>query len=76
MKEINRCGRCRFWKVWTNKHDEPDGTGLGWCRRYPPNIPNDSLVTIIERPGDNPSAAFPTTGEDEWCGEWVRRGKP
>lgn len=52
-----RCENCSFYVAEKNN-------SVGECHRYPPKLmPEDNDMAIF---------AFPITGEDEWCGEFVR----
>lgn len=51
-----RCETCRFW--------EKDGTGLGHCYRYPPQM----FPTVPKR-GEGVWLQ-PQTFDNDWCGEW------
>jgi hypothetical protein len=69
------CDNCRFWRK------EPDEGGmvqavagiLAQCRRHAPR----PLTQMVLHGDDPPEYNFfetywPTTGEDEWCGEYQR----
>lgn len=53
-----RCKSCSFFVTEKNQ-------SVGECHRYPPTLmpDDDGEVAIF---------TFPITGEDEWCGEFVR----
>lgn len=65
------CGTCRFWES-----NGKEG-GLGFCHRYPPqNCAAFFEVRGIDVGDDGESlvhpseSAFPSSSEDEWCGEY------
>lgn len=55
--EGQRCETCRYWK---EAPDEATNAYGGYCRRYPPSIPDN---------GDG--GDFPDIGAAAWCGEWA-----
>lgn len=56
---VRACSNCKLWvagRIWHS----------GQCRRYPPTtIGGERLGT-----GLHVSTSFPTTGHDDWCGEF------
>lgn len=60
--EQKSCGQCIYWDQFDKFSSI--GSGHGYCRRKPPemfNIEDQIIQKIISR--------FPTTREDDWCGE-------
>lgn len=57
-----RCDGCAFWEFdeFSSGNKRPLGsdTAIGNCLRYPP-LPRDEGLAV-----------FPTTREDDWCGEF------
>lgn len=69
-----RCGNCRFYQhVSVGGH----GVGFGNCRRFPPTLPQGEHSAEIfsdtnEEFGCVTMGVFPSVGDSDWCGEYVR----
>lgn len=78
---MERCANCRFWPIseWSTP-DHPRGLGTGDggrhsdCRRHAPPRADAKHYHPHERMYVN--AAWPTTREDDWCGDWEARETP
>jgi len=53
------CRDCRFWERWAGDTDTMLPIDNGWCHRFPPTNASGSWE-------------FPTSNEDDWCGEFQR----
>ena len=55
------CENCKYFQ-----HTHAEGSTLGWCRRYPPEIQAPPPTTTYWRG----SAEHPIVDEGAWCGEY------
>jgi len=54
------CKKCRYWEALKVRPDR------GYCHRYPPTPDGKNFHTQ-----DN----FPVMSENDWCGEFEKKGK-
>lgn len=57
MRRGEVCYHCRFWLGAGPREKGPKGQ----CRRYPPVVTDRA-----------PAGSWPTTGQNDWCGDWQR----
>ncbi len=65
---LTACGDCRFWQANAYKKD-----GDGWCRRHAPTAVHFAQIETEDETRGDSGAVWPTTGCDEWCGEFQPR---
>jgi len=56
------CRSCMFWEV--------ERSAFGKCRRLPPVASNELENDDEPFAGQIYNAFWPTTFEEDWCGEW------
>ena len=72
---MKACGRCGFWGGNGERleRDDPNLLGqkveLGSCRRSAPQVVTRQLEGAYEEL--RLQTVWPTTGSDDWCGEWI-----
>lgn len=65
-RKTETCGSCRFWREDDRLADIPSRS-WGMCRRHPPS----SIFQDDEN--DMEMGDWPSTWNDQWCGEWQQR---
>ena len=68
--ERERCEVCRWWRIF----DEtiPD-CAVGWCHRYPPTIPPETMVDGQKTIIPDEASWFPLVEDWSFCGEFQKK---